>query len=109
MLNKMSFEEIYVASFFPSTETVNSPVSPVVATEAPKPATKRRVFAEERQYGMSKKQESFANELAREIRDRLFNQFKENTSANYWQKNFSIDNLIEIRDELRAGRNFNVK
>lgn len=52
----------------------------------------------------TKKQEDFAGELGREIRDRLKALTGDSKSAHYYAKNFAIDDLISARDELRAGR-----
>lgn len=79
-----------------------------VKTETPAPAP-RRTFTESRQRFVSRKQEDYSYKLAMEIRNILFNQFKEDTSATQWHKNFSIETKLEILEELRAGRNFNVK
>lgn len=75
-----------------------------VVTPAP-----RRVFTESRQRFSSKAQEGYSMKLAMQIRDLLKSKFGEDTSANQWHKNFSIDTKLEILEELKAGRNFNTK
>lgn len=75
--------------------------------ETPAPAP-RRVFTESRPR-FSKAQEGYSQKLSRQIRDILFNQFNEDYSAHYFHKNFTIDQKLEMLDELREGRGFDVK
>ena len=88
---------------------ISEEITFITETPAPVPAPQpRRVFAESRPR-FSKAQEGYSQKLARQIRDILFNQFNEDYSAHYFHKNFTIDQKLEMLDELKAGRNFDVK
>jgi len=85
-----------------------APTPTITPAPAPEPA-RRRVFMEERQRWVSRKQESYSYELAMKIRQLLKQTFGEDTSATQWHKNFSIEMKLQIISELEAGRNFNTK
>jgi len=83
--------------------------TPPTITPAPEPARRRRVFTEERQRFVSRKQEDYSYTLAMKIRQLLKQTFGEETSATQWHRNFSIEMKLQIISELEAGRNFNTK